>query len=229
MMEIRFWRREKLCRTFVLGTGLVLASAFLFSEPLYSAVRAEISTAGTPAAVASDALVADIQGGRTLSLAALDEMALANHPAIQAYEQKICALNGRWQQAGLGPNPEIGYKWEEFNEDAPGGNQVLEFSQEILGGSQLYHAQAHVSQQIETVRQELEIAKFRVLTDVRVAVYEYLAIDLTREQFDLYDLPVDYEPNQEISLEYCGRNKDTLERYRQLQRNIMRFLNPEKN
>lgn len=54
-------------------------------------------------------------------------------------------------------------------------------------------------------------------------------IDLTREQFDLYDLPVDYEPNQEISREYCGRNKDTLERYRQLQRNIMRFLNPEKN
>jgi len=176
MMEIRFWRREKLCRTFVLGTGLVLASAFLFSEPLYSAVRAEISTAGTPAAVASDALVADIQGGRTLSLAALDEMALANHPTIQAYEQKISALNGRWQQAGLGPNPEIGYKWEEFNEDAPGGNQVLEFSQEILGGSQLYHAQAYVSQQIETVRQELEIAKLRVLTDVRVAVYEYLAI-----------------------------------------------------
>jgi len=52
-------------------------------------------------------------------------------------------------------------------------------------------------------------------------------VDLTREQFDLYDLPVDYEPNQEIPREYCGKNKDTLARYRQLQRNIMGFLNPE--
>lgn len=41
-------------------------------------------------------------------------------------------------------------------------------------------------------------------------------VDLTREQFDLYDLPVSYEPNQEILREYCGRNKNTLMRYRQL-------------
>ena len=50
-------------------------------------------------------------------------------------------------------------------------------------------------------------------------------VDLTREQFDLYDLPVNYEPNQEIPREYCGKNKDTLERYRLLQKNMMRFLN----
>lgn len=37
-------------------------------------------------------------------------------------------------------------------------------------------------------------------------------IDLTREQFDLYDLPVNYEPNQEISREYCGKNKNTYAR-----------------
>ena len=45
-------------------------------------------------------------------------------------------------------------------------------------------------------------------------------VDLTREQFDLYDLPMHYEPNQEISREYCGKNKNTYERYRQLQRNL---------
>ena len=49
-------------------------------------------------------------------------------------------------------------------------------------------------------------------------------VDITREQFDLYDLPVNYEPNQEISREYCCKNKNTYERYKQLQRNIMRFL-----
>ena len=38
-------------------------------------------------------------------------------------------------------------------------------------------------------------------------------VDLTRE------------PNQEISREYCGKNKDTYARYKQLQRNIISFLN----
>lgn len=49
-------------------------------------------------------------------------------------------------------------------------------------------------------------------------------VDLTREQFDLYDIPVSYEPNQEIPREYCGKNKDTLNRYKQLQRSIIRYL-----
>ncbi len=38
-------------------------------------------------------------------------------------------------------------------------------------------------------------------------------IDLTREQFDLYDIPISYEPNKKISREYCGKNKDTKKRY----------------
>lgn len=53
-------------------------------------------------------------------------------------------------------------------------------------------------------------------------------VDLTREQFDLYDFPVDYEPNQEISREYCGKNKNTYVRYRQLQRNMIHYLHAEK-
>lgn len=49
-------------------------------------------------------------------------------------------------------------------------------------------------------------------------------VDLTREQFDLYDIPVEYEPNAEVPREYCGINKDTLERFSLLQKKIMEFL-----
>ncbi len=49
-------------------------------------------------------------------------------------------------------------------------------------------------------------------------------VDLTREQFDLYNIPVNYVPNQEIAREYCGKNKNTLERYRLLQWNIIKYL-----
>lgn len=49
-------------------------------------------------------------------------------------------------------------------------------------------------------------------------------VDLTREQFDLYDIPVKYEPNEKMNREYCGKNPDTKARYHQLQRNMIRFL-----
>lgn len=37
-------------------------------------------------------------------------------------------------------------------------------------------------------------------------------IDLTIEQFDLYNIPVQYEPNEEMDRKYCGKNADTQKR-----------------
>lgn len=41
-------------------------------------------------------------------------------------------------------------------------------------------------------------------------------IDLTIEQFDLYNIPVSYEPNEQMYRKYCGKNADTAKRYRLL-------------
>ncbi len=41
-------------------------------------------------------------------------------------------------------------------------------------------------------------------------------IDLTKDQFDLYNIPINYEPNEEIPREYCGKNEDTKNRYNKL-------------
>ena len=38
-------------------------------------------------------------------------------------------------------------------------------------------------------------------------------IDLTSDQFELYNIIVNYEPNEEIPREYCGKNEDTKKRY----------------
>lgn len=45
-------------------------------------------------------------------------------------------------------------------------------------------------------------------------------IDLTRDQFDLYNIPINYEPNETIDREYCGKNADTLKRFNLLKQNI---------
>lgn len=52
-------------------------------------------------------------------------------------------------------------------------------------------------------------------------------VDLTSEQFELYNMRADYEHNQEVDREYCGKNANTLQRYRQLQWNIMQYLKPQ--
>ncbi|MCD7755169.1 MAG: hypothetical protein LUJ09_02355 [Firmicutes bacterium] len=51
---------------------------------------------------------------------------------------------------------------------------------------------------------------------------EYL--DLTREQFDLYHIPVDYEPNEIMDRKYCGKNPDTRRRYQLLVQRIADYL-----
>ncbi len=147
----------------------------------------------------------EADAGNTLSLSALEQMALATHPSIQAYEQKIQAGKGYWTQAGLGPNPEIGYHAEEMSGEGA-GKQGVSISQEFLGGSQLYHAQSVAAQRIEMARRELEMAKLRVLTDVRIATYEYLAV-----QNKLLHLREIYKSDAELAnrLEKSYKNGNT--------------------
>ena len=35
-------------------------------------------------------------------------------------------------------------------------------------------------------------------------------IDLTRDQFDLYNIPINYETNEIVDRKYCNKNEDTL-------------------
>ena len=50
-------------------------------------------------------------------------------------------------------------------------------------------------------------------------------IDLTSEQFDLYNMHVDYEPNEEMDYRYCGTNPDTKKRYDLLVKRVAEKLN----
>ena len=50
-------------------------------------------------------------------------------------------------------------------------------------------------------------------------------IDLTRDQFELCNIEVKYEPNEEIKSEYCNQNQDILKRFKQIKEKIYNFLN----
>ena len=49
-------------------------------------------------------------------------------------------------------------------------------------------------------------------------------IDLTIEQFDLYNIPVVYEPNEVMDRKFCGKNLDTAKRYQLLIQRIAELL-----
>ncbi|MDO4570102.1 MAG: TolC family protein [Planctomycetia bacterium] len=136
-------------------------SAHVSSSSMSSALVQPSNTTQPPAAPQS-------------SIAELEALALANHPAIQAYEQKIQALNGIWLQEGLGPNPEIEYSGEDMSSGSA-GSQGIHFSQEIVTGGKLARAQDVVCHEIQTMKHAREVVVFRVKTDVRVAAFAYIA------------------------------------------------------
>ena len=45
-------------------------------------------------------------------------------------------------------------------------------------------------------------------------------IDLTRDQFDLYNIDIKYGPNETVDREYCGKDADTLKRFNLLKNKI---------
>lgn len=49
-------------------------------------------------------------------------------------------------------------------------------------------------------------------------------IDLTRDQFDLYDISVEYDPNTVVPREYCGVNTDTKNRFKLLVQLVSSWL-----
>ena len=48
--------------------------------------------------------------------------------------------------------------------------------------------------------------------------------DLTRDQFDLYNIPVDYSTGINVPLQYCGKNANTRDRYNILKKNVLKTL-----
>ena len=54
-------------------------------------------------------------------------------------------------------------------------------------------------------------------------------IDLTSDQFDLYDIPLKYDNNEEVPRKYCATNADTQKRYQLLVQSVSKWLAEEQH
>jgi cobalt-zinc-cadmium efflux system outer membrane protein len=109
-----------------------------------------------------------------LTLEVLEQMALDNNPAVGRAVAQLKALQGKWVQAGLPPNPRAGYLSEEVGIEGTSGKQGAFVGQKFITGGKLNLDQAVVSREIKQAQQQLAATRQRVLTDVRTGYYDVL-------------------------------------------------------
>ncbi len=125
----------------------------------------------------------------SLTLADLENIALANNPTLVQASARIQAAEGRWLQGGLRPNPIFGYQATEVGNEGRGGQQGAFYSQEFVRGGKLDLNRTVASREIAQAQQQMAAQRLRVLNDVRIEYFNVLvaqrALELTRELADI--------------------------------------------
>jgi len=102
-------------------------------------------------------------------------LAMAHNPTLSQAAQQVAALRGKWLQAGLYPNPAVGYLGDELGAEGTAGKQGATFAQQIVTAGKLRLDRAVVSHEIEQARLAWELQLRRVQNDVRATAYRVMA------------------------------------------------------
>jgi outer membrane protein, heavy metal efflux system len=119
------------------------------------------------------------------TLERLEQLALDQHPGVAQAVAQLESLQGKWWQAGLPPNPSIGYQAAEVGNEGNAGQQGAFVAQDFIRGGKLQLSRQVVTQEIAVAEQRLAELQQRVLTDVRIGFYDVLIaqrqLELARE------------------------------------------------
>lgn len=122
---------------------------------------------------------------QTLTLADLEEIALEHNPTLVTAEARVDAARGQWEQAGLYPNPVIGYHATEVGNLETAGQQGGFISQRFITAGKLRLDQAVASRKIQEASFLFDVQQQRVLSDVQVRFYDALVagrrLELTKQ------------------------------------------------
>src|SRR5882762_7620694 len=119
---------------------------------------------------------------KTIRLEELQQMALQNNPTFAQSAANIQAAEGRKQQAGLYPNPTVGYQGEQIRGGSfNGGEQGFFVQQDIVMGGKLGLNRKIFDQELKQAQTEGEEQKLRVVTNVQMSYIQALAAQQTLE------------------------------------------------
>jgi cobalt-zinc-cadmium efflux system outer membrane protein len=109
-----------------------------------------------------------------LTLEELEQVALECNPTLVQARMAIRAAEGDCIQAGLYPNPNVGYIADEVGNDGTEGLMGGGVGQEVVTAGKLRLSRAVAAHQIEQARYAWEAQRWRVVNDVRRGYYETL-------------------------------------------------------
>lgn len=109
-----------------------------------------------------------------LTLATLEGIALQNSPVLAEAAARIEAARGEWVQAGLPPNPVVGYSGQQLGSGGQAEQQGVFLGQELVRGQKLKLDQQVLCWRIQRLQNEWNALRLRTLTDVRIGTFDVL-------------------------------------------------------
>ncbi len=129
-------------------------------------------------------------------------LAAASNPTLRQAEAEIRAAKARTQQAGLYPNPTIGYTGDEIRGGSiNGGKQGFFVEQSIVTAGKLSKSRTVFEQETRIAEIEAAEQKTRVETSVKIAFYRVLAAqELLESRRDLSQIAqLDQQSQDELA------------------------------
>ena len=144
----------------------IIAKVYEGDLRLYDLQVSQRSASGEP----EDAKMVNLQ------LQDLEQMALANSPTMAQVRANLQVASGLVRQAGLYPNPTVGYYGDEIRGGSFGGGEQGGFaSQAIVLGGKLGAARRVAKLAANEIETSAQVQRLRILTNVRVLFYQVLA------------------------------------------------------
>ena len=112
-----------------------------------------------------------------LSLVDLERMALQGNPTLAQAAAQVEAARGRVVQAGLYPNPTVGYESDRIGAAGTAGEmQGVFIDQTIITAGKLKLSRAKYAQEVSQMEAQALAQEYRVLNGVRARFYQLLAM-----------------------------------------------------
>jgi cobalt-zinc-cadmium efflux system outer membrane protein len=134
----------------------------------------------------------DLPAGPAMNLDELEQMALSRNPTLSQVNADLRAAEGAKKQAGLYPNPTVGYYGDEIRGGSyRSGKEGAFVNQTIVLGGKLGAAKQTAEQQRLQAATNVEAQRYRVLNAVHELYYEVLAaqrlVQVRRRLLELAD------------------------------------------
>jgi outer membrane protein, heavy metal efflux system len=169
---------------FLFFSSLLLVSAAAAQQPMGNTMpgmqmpsSSSSSQATNPPAAAEPDVLAEAAGREPLTLDAMLILARTHNPTLRAAQAAIAQTAGQAKQAGMLPNPVIGYEGDQIRGGSYGGGEQGGFVQQTipLGGKLGLRRDAFREQQ-RTGELDLATQQQRIEADIESAFYTALAL-----------------------------------------------------